>query len=340
MAVLFSSSTSAATLIAVGAGVLGASALAGGVASAGRMGLSPGRRALIHWTPIAMAVLVARWHGAWDIALGIIFGTSVAVMSTVLGSVCAAGPVGPAPAGWKRVWPFTLVAALIVYVSGFNGLLNWKHGIALLVEGIALFSLWREAEGSDWIDPAQHRAEDLAPRWLEWGALVVGILLAAGGAYFATKGATQLHGRVRLSPGTIGSTLLSLVLVAPMAQGDRRLAVAGASWLAATAEFGVVLLNLCVLLPVMAFVPYLGAYVRGAKASHGFLIDPSKYDLHLTEFPLALWRIDTVAIVLLSLLVLPVAMGKWNLAREEGVLLIAAYCIYIVAVTVAGLGVM
>jgi Ca2+/Na+ antiporter len=44
-----------------------------------------------------------------------------------------------------------------------------------------------------------------------------------------------------------------------------------------------------------------------------------------------------VVLVILSLIVLPVAMGKWNLAREEGVVLIVGYCIYLTAVTVAGI---
>jgi Ca2+/Na+ antiporter len=339
MAALLASSFSPVIYVAIGAGILGGAALFASIAAAGKFGLSPGRRALIHWTPIAITVLVARALGGWEIALGLIFGTSVAVMSTVLGSVSTMAPVGPAPNNYKRLWPFTLVAALIVFVSGFNGLLTWKHGMALLVEGLALYSLWRDSEDREWIDPVQHRPEDLVSPDTQWIALTIGVLLAMAGAYLATRGTADLqHTRVRLSPGTISATLLSLMLAAPMVQGDRRLAAVGASWVAATAEFGVVLLNLCLLLPIISFVPYVTAYFRAARAGHGALIDWSLYSPQVTVFPLAVWRIDTVSIVLLSLLMLPVSMGKWNLGREEGVVLIVVYCIYLAAVTIAGLG--
>src|SRR5947209_5030021 len=95
-------------LLALGAAGLCAAALAAAVSVAGRAGLSPGRRALLHWIPIATAVVVARMMGWPDISLGIIFGTSVAVLSTVVGSLCMTAPIGPAPARWKRLWPFTL----------------------------------------------------------------------------------------------------------------------------------------------------------------------------------------------------------------------------------------
>lgn len=339
MAAFLMHPSSASVNVAIGAVALGLAALCASMAAAGRMGTSPGRRALIHWLPIAVAVLLARALGSWEIAIGLIFGTSVAVMSTVLGSVSTVAPVGPAPANWKRLWPFTLAAAMIVFISGFNGLLNWKHGIALIVEGIALLSLWQDSAGEhEWVEPTGLRAQDLAPAGLEWGSMFACVVFAMAGAYAATLGAGGVQqGRFHLSGGTVSATLLSLVLAGPMAQGDRRLAAAGASWVAATAQFGVVLLNLCVLFPIMALVPYATAFARFVRGSHHSALDWSAYAPQLTAFPLAVWRIDAVVLVILSLIVLPVAMGKWNLAREEGVVLIVGYCIYLTAVTVAGI---
>jgi hypothetical protein len=211
--------------------------------------------------------------------------------------------------------------------------------MALVVEGIALLSLWQDSAGAqEWVEPTGLRPQDLAPPGLVWGAMIACVVFALAGAYAATLGASGVQqGRVHLSGGTISATLLSLVLAGPMAQGDRRLAAAGASWVAATAQFGVVLLNLCVLFPIIALVPYGTAFVRLVRGTHHSGIDWSAYAPHLTEFPLAVWRIDAVVLVILSLIVLPVATGKWNLAREEGVVLIVGYCIYLTAVTVAGI---
>ena len=102
-------------LCLLGAAVLCAASLSAAAAVASALGLSPGTRALIQWAPIAAAVLAARLMGWPDIAIGIIFGTSVAVLSTAVGSLCTIAPLGPAPQRWKRLWPFTLVAAMIVF---------------------------------------------------------------------------------------------------------------------------------------------------------------------------------------------------------------------------------
>ena len=335
----FLSQYSALLTIAFGSAGLCAASLAGALATSGRLGLSPGRRALMHWVPIAVAVIVARCRGYPDIALGILFGTSVAILSTAVGSLCTIAPVGPAPARWKRVWPFTLAAALIVFVAGFNGLLTWKHGVALAVEGLVILSLWRdptsEHEWAGYIADESH-----APMPDEVAAMLAAAsaLLAFGGAWYAVQGAVGMsHLRAHASPGAIAASLLSLVLATPMIQSGRRLALAGASWIPMTAQIGVVLLNLCLLLPLVALAPYVTAVYEAMHFTHRIAIDWQAISPQVTAFPLAIWRIDTVVLIVLSVLLLPVAVGKWNLGREEGVLLIAGYCAYLLAVTVGGM---
>ncbi len=331
---------SALMQLALGAAAMCAASLAATVSVAGRAGLSPGRRALLQWIPIAAAVIIARALGSPDIALGIIFGTSVAVMTTVVGSLCMSAPVGPAPARWKRLWPFTLAAALIIFVSGFNGLLTWKHAMALLIEGLVILSLWLDSTSEhDWGgNIADGRPDMLVPPAAEWMAAIVSFGLAIGGAWLATRGAVELqHLNSRISPGSVAAALFSLVLASPMVQSGRQLALAGASWIPMTANIGVVLLNLCLLLPLMAIEPYVTALRGVIQFKHRPFVDWAEYAPRVTIFPLAAWRIDTVAIILVSVLLLPVAVGKWNLGREEGIVLIIGYCFYLLAVTVAGM---
>jgi Ca2+/Na+ antiporter len=104
-----------------------------------------------------------------------------------------------------------------------------------------------------------------------------------------------------------------------------------------SAQVGITLLNLCVLLPVLAIFPYLHAVVTTVRSAHGKPIDWDSMGPNVTVFPLAAWRIDTVVLILLSTLLLPVAMGRWNLGRAEGFMLIAGYCVYLLAVTVLGM---
>jgi cation:H+ antiporter len=326
-------------IAALGAAGLCAAALTAAVAVASRLGLSPGARALFHWAPIAVAVLVARGMGLPDVAIGIIFGTSVAVLSTAVGSLSTIAPVGPAPARWKRIWPFTLVAVLIVFVSGFNGLLTWRHGVALGLEGLVILQLWRDPTSEhEWGGSLGDPSRPFVPNDLAWIALVASLLLAAGGAWLSVHGAIGMtHLKAHASPGAIAASLLSLVLCSPMIQSGRGLATVGATWIPMTAQVGVVLLNLCLLLPIIALMPYAQSLFQAVQFHGRLTIDWSSYSPQATVFPLAVWRIDTVVLIVLSTLFLPVAVGKWNLGREEGMLLIAGYCFYLLAVTMAGM---
>jgi hypothetical protein len=224
-------------------------------------------------------------------------------------------------------------------MSGFNGLLTWKHGVALALEGLALWPLWRDdSSDAEW-HPAPH---DAAPpvaidSTIAWLAVFLAILIAIAAGYAALRGAEAMsHVTVRVSAGAIGASLLSLMIVAPTVQGARRLASLGASWVPVTAQIGVVLLNLCVLVPAVALTPYVTAW-RAALRWHGSLsIDWSAYAPHATIFPLATWRVDATVLVILSVLFLPVAMGKWNMGKEEGAILIVGYCFYLMAVMATG----
>jgi hypothetical protein len=328
-------------ILAGGAAMLCAASAAAAVAVAGRIGLSPGRRALLHWAPISLAVVTARALGRADVALGLIFGTSVAVMSSAVGSLCTVAPVGPAPARWKRLWPFAMAAVLIVFVSGFNGLLTWKHGLALGIEGLVILSLWRDpAYQHDWAGVVSSESPAVAaarlPESLAWGAAGASMALALTGAWMAVAGATDM-GSLRLPPGALAASLLSLALASPLVQSGRQLALGGLSWIPMTSLIGVVLLNLCVLLPIIALTPYASALLQTLRHSQGWVIDWQSIAPQATIFPLAAWRIDTVVLIILAALQLPVAVGKWNLGREEGYLLIAGYCAYLLVVTTAGL---
>jgi cation:H+ antiporter len=328
-------------MLALCAAALCAASVAAAVASGSRAGLSPGRRALMQWGPIALAVIVARAAGSVEVAMGLLFGTSVATLSMGVGSLCTVAPVGPAPARWKRLWPFTLAAVLIVFVSGFNGLLTWKHGLALSIEGLVILSLWRDPTYQhDWAPgaavPAEASGGPAVPVELAWLMAGVSLLLAGAGGYLAVRGA-QAGTPVHVSAGAVAASFLSLALCSPTSQSGRHLAQHGASWIPMTACVGVVLLNLCVLLPAMALVPYASAWMEAVRQSRGLMVDWSAVTPQAMVFPLAAWRIDTVVLIVLAVLQLPVAVGKWNLGREEGFLLIAGYCAYLLAVAASGL---
>jgi hypothetical protein len=53
-------------------------------------------------------------------------------------------------------------------------------------------------------------------------------------------------------------------------------------------------------------------------------------------YPMAAWRLDTVILVVLGLVVLPVALGRWTLSRRDGLLLVIAYALYLTLTAILG----
>ena len=81
----------------------------------------PGRRAVGHWIPIAAAALVAVAIHRGDMAISIIFATSVGCLSLVVGSICIVSANLEAPAAQLRVWPFATSSGAADVAGGVRG---------------------------------------------------------------------------------------------------------------------------------------------------------------------------------------------------------------------------
>src|ERR1700689_4705304 len=64
---------------------------------------SPGWRGGGHWVPIAAAALVAMALRRADLAISIVFATSVGCLSLVVGSIAIISPDGEAPPTFRRL---------------------------------------------------------------------------------------------------------------------------------------------------------------------------------------------------------------------------------------------
>lgn len=319
-----------------------------------------GGRAVAHFIPIAAASLAAMLLGRPEIAVGIVFGTSVGAVTTVIGFVAISGPVTPGPARWRRLWAFLLVASMLVFVAGFKGTFGWHDAVALLVEGLIVFSLWTEP--GDGVDGSRDGVEspgypgigqgggfgDLTTAdpgaWTVNRVLLLAIelvLLAALlwlGGWGVTQGAVRSSAVLRgMSTSGLAASAISLALVLPMMYGSWRRAAGGRGWAPVTAQVGVVLLNLCALLPVLILLPYLAAQVPAINRWSGDALVWHEGLPKLLIYPAAIWRIDNVLLLIMGVMLLPVALGKWALGREEGLALIAGYFFYLTATVATGL---
>lgn len=293
---------------------------------------SPTLHALLHWLPIAVAALVAAGLGSPRIAVALVFGTSVGVLSTVTGFVTMAEPLRDVPASAQRIWMFLPVPALLVFLLGFGGNLGIFEAGALAIQGTLAGFIWFSGEEHEEIPQAQLADPQHSTRIGPSGVIevILALALTAIAAWAATRGAERAYASDgRFSPGTLGATLLSVALVMPMISSGTPLAVRGQAWASLTAQAGVVMLNLCALLPAIVLI----AFVRQWHAHQGpageFSFEPVLY-LRMA------WRVDAVVLLILCLLFVPVAAGRVRFERTIAGWLIGAYGVYLMIVIFLG----
>jgi cation:H+ antiporter len=308
---------------------------------------SPGRRAIGHWLPIASIAIVAVLLGQRELALGIIFATSIASLALVGGCVCIMGTTPDEPAVWpEAVRPpcaLLLPVAVLAFLAGFSGQLGWFNCVILAIEGLLVWSVWSKplspspgnpGEGgggggtpSGATNPHPDPPPDYQGRGKEGpqntsgtrspvktGCLLLAAALCPIGALAAVKGAIRMSVNPDFPPSLVAAaTIVSPILVASLLLNGSSLVQRGHAWAAHATHAGVVQLNLCALLPLTAILWRL----RWGES---------------LVYPISNWRIDAVVLILLAAALLPAAAGKWRPQRFEGGFYLFLYIAYVLAV--------
>src|SRR5438105_4451165 len=108
------------------------------------------RMALGHWMPIALTAILSASTGHSEIAVAIVFATSVAILSLVFGLlIFLAAPAVDSPSG-TRAWPFVAPMALLTLIGGFRGALGLLPAAMLLAIAVMVALIW--------FAPAPHEA--------------------------------------------------------------------------------------------------------------------------------------------------------------------------------------
>jgi Ca2+/Na+ antiporter len=293
--------------------------------------LSPGRRALAHWLPIAVAVAVATALQRIEIAVGLIFGTSVAVLSAVVGFVTLAEPLESIPPAARRVWPFLALSSALVFAIGFQATLSLLDATILLAQGILALFIWTAAPAFN--SPDAEAPPINAMRGWRVAEIVAALALAAVAAWAATRGAVKLNeAGGRYPAGVLAGTVLSVVLAMPMVSSGVPAAIRGHAWAPITAQVGVVFLNLGVLLPGVILYTHLLEWLRPIQSTTA-TTQPLWHPLIEALIP---WRVEAVALMTLSLLLAAVSGGQLKFDRRMALYLICGYGAYLLVVLVIG----
>jgi Ca2+/Na+ antiporter len=326
--------TGAAALF-IGAVLLYAASRAATEALAGKSE-RPGRRALGHWIPIAAAAIAAGQMNHPDLALAIIFATTVTVLSLVLGCALVIAPGTELPPALQRHWTVILPAAFLIFLTGFSGRFTPVFAEAFLTFGIiALFFWLRFQRLPEYQTPptaAPQPTPHTRPLILRLLNFILALAIAIVGAIPAIHGVIKIAGdhptALGLGPLTI-VTILGPLLAAPMLADGPKLAHQKRPDIAMNACIGVALLNLCLLLPATIF---LGAVkLNMAKSLHPAIqVLPN---IPALAFPSGIWQIDNALLIVLGFALIPASFGRWRYGKPEGAILLAIYAAYIYLAT-------
>jgi hypothetical protein len=270
----------------------------GGVAVRGRIESRAGsiarpmRAAVGHWLVIAALALGAVLAGQSDLAIGIVFSSTIAALSVGVGLLAAlrnrsddatagrsiggsgvaiealGAPTG-APIG-AAAWRLLVPAALVPLLGGFSGRLGVLDCVILVAIGILAVMLWRG--GRHLIGGAQREAASNARGLgLVLGAglgLLLALVLSGIAVALTLRGAGVIMRAWEVPATGVAAALLGPIVVIPL--------VALASGSGETSQAtridplarcaGVGLLNLCLLLPIVV----LADSARGAALKSGF----------------------------------------------------------------------
>jgi hypothetical protein len=321
------------TRLELGAGLfcLLLTSIAANLGLAGRSSI-PGRRALANWIPIAILAITAIFLKQPEFALTIIFSTSVASLTLVLGAILTTANDPQAAMGFRKLWPFLIPASLITLLAGFSNQISGMHAIALVMEGVILLPLWQEAEAQQ---PSTNPHPHLHRKWTIW-LIALAIPVAVIGGMNVVKSATHLSLNL---PGIGSQYLVALaatpILVAPMLVNGAFIAQRGGYAVAVNTAVGMVLLNLCLLVPICAYIWMFRSAAVGHSATDIVGMFNSLQTSQRLPFSMITWRTDNVLVLLLGFMMLPLALDRWRPGVAEGSTLICLYGLYMVMETAA-----
>ena len=309
-----------------------------------------GRRGVVTAIPVLLLAVIASAAGRTDVALAASFSAAAAALSLVTGAAFASAPPGVAESeltGGRRAWAFVLPAAVLAFVAGFGGRLTWFHAVCLLLEGVAVWSVWtmpesREARGVEAAD-APPLAASQRYKTLQ---LLLAVLLAALGGWLAVVAVGRAESNLGRPTGVpMAALLLGPALVLPLIGLSGHLAAAGKIRRAAGTQIAFALMCLCAAVPAAVLsgyarhaLPVTGSELTQATTSPASrpAVDPPaaalSTDVPVVVFPRAVWRVDAVFLIVLGMLLVPIAAGRLRPSRGLGVALVLAYIVYIYAV--------
>ncbi|WP_456269167.1 calcium/sodium antiporter [Kushneria sp. AK178] len=253
------------------------------------------------------------FSGSGDLALGNVVGSNIANVLLILGLTAMVAPLIVSRQLIRLDVPILIVAGLLVWALGANGVLSRLDG-ALLFTCIVTYTLYmvisslresRKESASE--NPDAEPAPSRAPMaWLLYLVMIVaGLVLLVAGSHFLVEGATALARALGLSDLVIGLTVVAVGTSLPELATSIMAAARGERDIAVGNVVGSGLFNLLCVLGLASLV-----------APNGI---PVPANALVFDFPV---------MIAVSLACLPIFFTGYRIERWEGLLFFAYYVAY------------
>ena len=303
--------------------------------------------------PVTAAACATAFVGAGQVGMCLVIGAAVASVTLVLGLISNVNPQRPHPTRRQRRTDLAslLPVAVTLLIAGFAGVFTITQALLLLIEGAIVV----------WI-VARTRSEPMEPEDLEqptpgpspvWAAVVqllLATILAVAGAGLglaATRSAGGLFGRN--VDALFASIFFAAVMLLPLIGLGTGSAAAGHQL---AVQRGLVLLSCLLLTTALPAVILISAFrtmavdatetaavaevVTATQPVTAPVLAPpdaepqTLLNLPVVAVPPRIWRVDSVLLCVVGLLLLPAAAGRFRVGRPEGIGLILLYVGYLV----------
>ncbi|MFO7832057.1 MAG: calcium/sodium antiporter [Desulfuromonadaceae bacterium] len=259
--------------------------------------------------PELLVSLLAMGKGSSDIAVGNILGSNISNIALVLGVSAMVVPLSVRQSLLKRELPFMLLATMVLWSLCLDHVLTRLDALVLL--SLLVFFIYyclktARLSGSDLPLPEESIARQKQSRRQDWVYILAGIGGLGFGADWMVGSAVFMARSIGLSELFIGTTIVALGTSLPelaaslmsVAKGEMDIGIGN-----------VVGSNIFNILFVLGITP---------------LFAPIAVEASVLTFELPV-------VMLFSVLMLPLCVHKYVLGRGKGILLVAGYILFILA---------
>lgn len=261
---------------------------------------------------LAVSAMAAARNEA-DIAVANVVGSNIFNIAVIVGLCALIRPLTITGNTIKLEYPILLLVTLLCLVVAQDGTINRLDGVLLVLTYIGftayLVSLVRSQVTVEEAQELTAEVEELTPEkqqprgWVCWSLLVIGIALLAAGANAMVTGAVDLARLLGWSERLIGLTIVSIGTGLPEVAASIVSSVRGRTDIAMGNVIGSNLFNILGTLGICSLAAPLP-------------VQP------------ALFAVDCWVMLGITLLLLPILITGYRVARWEGIILLAVYAGY------------